>query len=83
MDVFEIIDLLWIVAAVTWSVAAVALIAGGMWAARLAWRRARLLRRWSRELAAVEDWPRITSRAAHAEALHRLATAVRRGGEDQ
>lgn len=83
MGLFEFIDLLWAVATVAWSGAPVAMIALAVWAARLAWRQYRLLRRWSRELAVVEDWPPITSRAAHAEALHRLANAVRRGGEDR
>lgn len=83
MGLFEFFDLLWLIAMIAWYGAAAALIAVAVWATRLAWRRYRLLRRWARELALVEDWPPITSRAAHAEALDRLANAVRRGGEDR
>jgi hypothetical protein len=83
MGLFEFFDWLWVVATVAWAGAPVALIALAVWAARVARRKARLLRRLSRELAVVEGWPPVTSRAAHAEALHRLANAMRRGGEDR
>lgn len=82
MDLFTFLDLLWVVATVASYGAALALIALAVYATKFARRKARLLRRWNRELAAREDWPPITSRAAHAEALHRLAIVLRRG-EDQ
>lgn len=83
MGLFEFFDWLWIVATITWAGAPVVMIALAVWAARVAWSRYRLLRRMSQELALLEDWPPITSRAAHAEALARLANAMRRDSEDR